>query len=117
MTTTTTSPEPATDSGPGDGTFVAFSEIRVPAPGADRLVAAFEDRLGEVEAWPGYQRLEVWRDERDPGRFVMVSWWDSEERFLAYMRSDSHRRSHARIPGGEDRARPAAFSRFRVVTR
>lgn len=97
--------------------FVAHSEIRVPAAGAASLISAFEGRLGEVEPWPGFERLEVWQDERDDGRFVMVSWWDDKESFQTYMRSESHRRSHDRIPSGPDAPRPESFSRFRVVAR
>jgi heme-degrading monooxygenase HmoA len=95
--------------------FVAFSEIAVPASGRDRLLDAFRGRLGEVDAWPGFQRLEVWEDARDQERIVMVSWWDDDASFASYMRSESHRRSHARVPDGDDRARPDGFHRFRVV--
>ena len=34
-----------------------------------------------------------------------------------YMRSDIHRRSHARIAEGPGRPRPVAFTRFRIVGR
>jgi heme-degrading monooxygenase HmoA len=78
---------------------------------------AFADRLGEVDGWPGFQRLEVWRDEAIPGRYIMVSWWDDRESFKRYMRSDSHRRSHARIPDDPVRPRAVSFSRFTVVAR
>ena len=97
--------------------FVAQSEIRVPAAGAPGLVSAFRDRLGEVEDWPGFVRLEVWQDERDAERFVMVSWWDSHACFSEYMRSESHRRSHSRIPAGADGPKPQSFARFQVVAR
>lgn len=100
-----------------DAAFVAHSEIRVPAGGVLDLVEAFRARLGEVDAWPGFCRLEVWQDERDAERFVMVSWWDSHESFSDYMRSQSHRRSHDRIPTGPDAPKPAAFARFKVVAR
>lgn len=102
---------------PPDAGFVAHSEIRVPADGAAGLTAAFRSRLGEVDGWPGFSRLEVWQDERDAERFVMVSWWDNQESFTNYMRSQSHRRSHDRIPAGPDTPRPAGFARFRVVAR
>lgn len=102
---------------PPDAGFVAHSEIRVPADGVTDLVGAFRARLGEVDGWPGFSRLEVWQDERDAQRFVMVSWWDNHESFTNYMRSQSHRRSHNRIPTGPDAPRPAAFARFQVVAR
>ena len=111
-------PDPArTDIPTPPGAFVAHSEIRVPQAGAVELIAAFQQRLGEVETWPGFERLEVWQDERDDGRFVMVSWWDDKDSFQTYMRSESHDRSHARIPGGPDAPRPVSFARFRVVAR
>ncbi len=47
----------------------------------------------------------------------MASWWDGKASFQAYMRSESHHRSHDRIPDGTDGARPASFLRDRVVAR
>jgi diguanylate cyclase (GGDEF)-like protein len=102
------------DTSPG---YVAFSELRVPAEGAEPLVRAFADRLGAVDGWPGFRRLEVWREPADATRFVMVSWWDREEAFRAYMGSDDHRRSHARIVTGDLRPRPDDFRSYRVVAR
>ena len=112
-----TGPDPADTGTPARGAFVAHSELRVTAAGTAALIAAFEDRLGEVERWPGFERLEVWQDERDDGRFVMVSWWDDKQSFQTYMRSQSHHRSHDRIPAGPDGPGPVSFSRFRVVAR
>ncbi|HSJ26561.1 MAG TPA: antibiotic biosynthesis monooxygenase family protein, partial [Acidimicrobiia bacterium] len=79
------------------------------------LEEAFRDRLGEVDHWPGFRHLEVWRDESTPGRYVMVSWWTDREAFKSYMRSDAHRRSHARIPEDPSRPRPVSFSRYTVI--
>ena len=96
--------------------FVVTSDVLVAEEGAEVLQAAFADRLRLVEGHPGFQRLEVWRDERDPGAFVMVSWWDDEDAFRTYMRSPDHRRSHSRIPVDPARARPAGLRRFRRVS-
>ncbi len=97
--------------------FVAYSEIAVPANGAEALVDAFADRLRAVEGCPGSGHLEVWQDGGDPSRFSMVSWSDRKASFTDYMHSDSHRRSHARIAQGPGRPRPVAFTRFRIVGR
>ena len=101
----------------GDGAFVVESRLEIEPRSADRLEAAFQERLGEVEQAPGFLRLEVWRDEHHPERFTMVSWWRSAEDFQAYMRSDAHRRSHARIPSDPDPPRPVGVRRYRVVAR
>ena len=54
---------------------------------------------------------------QEPGGYVMVSWWDSQEAFKAYMGSEEHRRSHRRIPTGPDRPSARAFRRYRLVAR
>ncbi len=97
--------------------FVAFSELEVPEGGQDRIEAAFRDRLGAVDSWPGFRSLEVWADLSEPEAYTMVSWWDSAEAFRDYMQSDDHHRSHQRIPGGEGRPRPRKFRRYRIVAR
>lgn len=97
--------------------FVAFSDLTVPAAGRAAVVAAFGRRLGAVDSWPGFQSLEVWADPGDPTALVMVSWWDTEEAFAAYMGSADHRRSHARIPTGDNRPRPRSFRRYQVIAR
>ena len=54
---------PASPAGPQ---FVAVSELVVPEAGRDALRAAFLDRLGEVDKWPGFQGLQVLADLADP---------------------------------------------------
>lgn len=97
--------------------FVIVSDLAVDAVGADTLEDAFRSRLGEVDDWPGFLDLEVWRDERDPERFVMVSWWATKDDYAAYMRSDDHRRSHDRVPTEPAAPRATGIGRFRVVAR
>lgn len=99
------------------GTYVAISEIAVPEQGARALEDAFRRRLGEVDTWPGFLGLEVLRHRRRTGKYLMVSRWASKETFQEYMRSDVHRASHDRIPGGELGPRPAGFDDYDVVAR
>jgi heme-degrading monooxygenase HmoA len=112
---TRVSPPPASEPTPSQ--FVAVSELTVPEAGREGLDAAFADRLGAVDRWPGFQGLQVWADITDPCSLMMISWWDSPECFATYMRSEDHRRSHRRIPRGDDRPRPRQFRRFEVVAR
>jgi heme-degrading monooxygenase HmoA len=97
------------------GAFVAVSELIVPEGGRPDTDAAFAGRLGAVDGWPGFRALQVLADAADPSSLMMISWWDDRASFDAYMHSDDHRASHARIPSGELRPRPARFRRFSVI--
>jgi len=97
--------------------FVVTSELAVPPGSGDVLEEAFRNRLGEVEDHDGFLRLEVWRDSRADDRYLMVSWWRDEAAFASYLRSDAHRRSHARIPAGPHRPRGIGLARYEVVAR
>ena len=95
--------------------FVVASELAVDPVGAAALEAAFADRLGEVEGHPGFQRLEVWRDNHSDGSYLMVTWWDDETAFRTYMRSREHAASHARIPSEPAKARGVGLRRYTLV--
>lgn len=97
--------------------YVAVSEIRVDVEGAAALRAAFADRLRAVDAWEGFEGLELLADRRDPGRYLMVSRWASREVFVEYLRSHDHRRSHDRIPKGRHAPHAAGFDEFDLVAR
>lgn len=94
--------------------YVVTSEVHVDPTGSGTLENAFADRLGKVDGYPGFQRLEVWRDHAGEGRYLMVSWWDDEESFRSYMRSAEHRESHARMPT-DPRPRGVGLRRYTRV--
>jgi len=99
----------------GTGLFVVASTIMIEEAGCARLEQAFRDRLGAVERCEGFRGLQVWREPRQPGQYLMVSWWASREQWAAYMRSDEHDVSHARIPTDPARPRAAGVRTFEVV--
>jgi heme-degrading monooxygenase HmoA len=80
--------------------YVSVSRLRVAPERVDELIGAFRRRLGAVDAFAGFDSLEVWHSDREPGEVLMVSRWRDRNCFREYMRSDAHRASHARIPGG-----------------
>lgn len=101
---------------PGPGAHVVVSELVVAEDGIASLEDAFRARLGEVDSFPGHLGLQVWRDDHQRGRYVMVTWWETADAFRQYMRSDSHRRSHARIPSQPARPKAVRVDRFSLVT-
>jgi heme-degrading monooxygenase HmoA len=96
---------------------VVASELAIAPEGADHLEAAFQDRLGEVDGYPGFIHLEVWKDGRRPGRYLMITWWDSPAAFHDYLRSDAHHRSHERIPTQPARPAPVRVDQFSLIAR
>ena len=97
------------------GLFVVASSIVIDKVGCTTLEQAFRDRLRAVEATAGFRGLQVWREAKQPGRYLMVSWWLSREDWAAYMRSAAHDESHARIPTVPARPRPDGLRTFEVV--
>src|ERR1700693_6298816 len=95
--------------------YVAISEIVSPAIGTDTLIEAFRHRLHKVDVFQGFLGLEVLQDCRAPHRFLMITRWRAKSDFIRYMRSVEHRESHARIPRGSLRPRPAGFSEYELV--
>jgi heme-degrading monooxygenase HmoA len=90
--------------------YVSMSRLRVEVDRSDELVAAFQGRVGLVEAHHGFIDLQVWRSDRDRGEVLMVSRWSDRDAFKAYMRSADHRVSHSRL----DPALKAAISLERL---
>jgi heme-degrading monooxygenase HmoA len=75
-----------------------MSHLRVTPERADELIVAFRGRVGLVDGFEGFEGLEVWRSDREPGEVIMVSRWRDRACFREYMRSAAHRVSHDRIP-------------------
>lgn len=75
--------------------FVSQSEIQIDPAEADALERAFRERSRLVDGHPGFLGLELLRDIRDTGRFVLLTRWRSRADFTAYMKSGDHARAHA----------------------
>ena len=84
--------------------YVSVSRLRVAEHAVDELISAFRSRLGAVDEFDGFEGLEVWSSDREPGEVLMISRWRDRASFSAYMRSDAHRLSHARVPAHLDEA-------------
>ena len=53
--------------------YVSMSRLRVEPHLVDELVEAFRARLGAVDAFTGFEGLEVWSSDREPGEVLVVS--------------------------------------------
>ena len=84
--------------------YVSLSRLRVAEGRAPELVDAFRRRAHLVDDADGFVDLQVWQSDRDAGELVMVSRWRDRDAFKAYMKSEEHRISHARIDPDLDAA-------------
>jgi heme-degrading monooxygenase HmoA len=84
--------------------YVSVSRLNVAPDRAPELLAAFRGRSRDVERHDGFIDLQVLQSDRDPGEISMVSRWRDRDSFKAYMKSEDHRRSHARIDPDLQRA-------------
>ena len=84
--------------------YVSVSRLQVAPDRVPELLEAFRRRSRDVERHDGFVDLQVLQSDRDPGEVSMVSRWRDRECFKAYMRSEDHRRSHARIDPDLQRA-------------
>ena len=77
-------------------TFMSRSEIKVPLAEMAALERAFQERIRLVDAHSGFLGLELLRDIRENGRYVLLTRWRTRTDFTAYMKSGDHGRAHGR---------------------
>lgn len=80
--------------------FLSRSEITVPRAEMAALERAFTQRARLVDQHSGFLGLELLRDIRDNGRYVLLTRWRSRADFTAYMKSGDHARAHERPHDG-----------------
>jgi len=81
-------------------TFVSRSEITVPRDEVAALERAFHERARFVDAHAGFLGLELLKDVRENGRYVLLTRWRTRADFTAYMKSGDHGRAHGRHHDG-----------------
>ena len=88
---------------------------------AGLFTAKFRDVLAALEATPGHKATHLYQRVDDPDSFAVLSEWDDQDSFLAFIRSDTFRAvtawgrdqvlrnppRHKVYPRAEDVGRPA----------
>lgn len=95
--------------------FVSRSEITVPAAEMAALERAFAARARLVDGHAGFLGLELLRDIRENGRYVLVTRWRMRSDFSAYMKSGDHGRAHDRHHEGLGPVGPGKLEQFHSV--
>lgn len=90
-------------------TVVKINAIEVPEGAGEELEARFASRAGAVEGQPGFRRFELLRPTEGESRYFVVTWWDDEESFQAWLSSRDFAAGHAQASaqgGPGEQARP-----------
>lgn len=91
---------------------VKINVLTVPAERRDVLEQRFAARAGEVDDTPGFESFELLRPTDDSDRYFVVTRWETEEAFAAWMDSRAFRAGHAGsgAPAADGDAGPAEGS-------
>jgi heme-degrading monooxygenase HmoA len=63
---------------------------------ADAFETAFRERAGLVDGMPGFISNQVLRPVNEGDPYVVLTFWDSREDFLDWIRSDAFMKGHAK---------------------
>ncbi|WP_353572954.1 antibiotic biosynthesis monooxygenase [Candidatus Albibeggiatoa sp. nov. BB20] len=80
--------------------FVALSKFVIANGMTAEVKAAFKNRPCLVEDCEGFVRLDVMSPCKNPNEIWLVTYWDNEQSYQKWHRSDAHRQSHQDIPKG-----------------
>lgn len=96
--------------------FVSQSEIEIAAESMNDLEAAFRQRMRAVDTYAGFLGIELLRDVRKPGRYLLLTRWESQQDFHRYLKSPSFKQAHKRQHKGvSEPAGGAPLRQFEVV--
>lgn len=85
---------------------IRINALDVPADGASEIEERFRKRLGAVDRQPGFLGFDLLRPTgQNERRWFVMTRWESDEAFQAWVSSTAFRHGHATSEGG---GRPVA---------
>ena len=64
--------------------LVRIVHMKFKAQETDAFLKNFDSIQSKIRSFKGCQKLELYRDQKDPTRFFTYSYWESEEDLNAY---------------------------------
>lgn len=80
---------------------VKINVLTVPEERREVLEERFASRAGEVESTPGFESFDLLRPTDGSDRYFVVTRWESEEAFEAWMASQAFQKGHAQSGEGQ----------------
>jgi len=96
---------------------VKINAISVPEGAGAELEKRFAARAGAVEQMPGFEEFLLLRPTEGESRYFVLTRWDSEDSFQAWVQSQAFSRGHAQAesPDGKPVSSGADLLGFDVV--
>lgn len=76
--------------------FVAINTIRVEPSYCGRFEELLIHRAHEIDKCNGFIEMYVLKANKEIAQYLIITFWDSEENFLAWKNSESFIKGHAR---------------------
>ncbi len=83
---------------------VKINAITVPEGMGPELERRFAARAGAVENSPGFEGFQLLRPVENEDRYFVMTWWDSEESFQAWVNSQDFAKGHAQENAAQENA-------------
>ncbi|MGN7720825.1 antibiotic biosynthesis monooxygenase family protein [Chitinophaga sp. 22620] len=94
--------------------FVAINYIQCNADFRERFEQLFATRAHAIDTMPGFINMHVLRPEKDGEAYLIVSYWETEQAFKDWMKSEAfaagHRRGFEELAKAKAEGRPAPMS-------
>jgi heme-degrading monooxygenase HmoA len=105
--------------------FVAINYITCKPEYRERFEYLFKTRVRAIDRLPGFRGMYVLRPQQDGDAYLVVSHWDSEAHFRAWLQSpeflEGHKRGFEDIRAakarGEEPPMRSDFRTYEVITR
>ena len=86
--------------------IVSMFNVTVPEQAREGFERSWSGRAGRVDQMPGFRGLEVLRSQQEPGRYIVVTHWDTREDLDRWQESMAFAASHQGTPQGPGAAQP-----------
>ncbi len=85
---------------------VKINAITVPEGMGPELERRFAARAGLVQDQPGFEAFQLLRPVEGEERYFVMTWWDSEDSFQAWLTSQDFAKGHAQAAADAQGAQP-----------
>ncbi len=94
--------------------FVAVNYINCTPEYQERFETLFGSRAHAIDKMPGFIEMHVLRPEKEGDNYLIVSYWENEDAFKDWTKSEAfiegHKRGFADIAKAKEEGRPAPMT-------